>query len=660
MAKRLPIAHTLITEPAPPNSRIRPSKAGGWRALVLIGVHILIGLHITHWLVAGETVTPVEPSEAMAFARSSVINAGLIFFAAMILLTAVFGRYFCGWGCHLVALQDLCRHWMLKLGITPKPLRSRMLAWVPALAFFYMFLWPAVYRAWIGDDWSVRAVELTTSAFWATFPGWIVGGLTFLICGFACVYFLGAKGFCTYACPYGAIFAAADRVAPMRIRVTDACSQCGHCTAVCSSNVRVHEEVRDWGMVVSPGCMKCHDCVSVCPKGALYYGAGPIPLFAKPRREPSERAPKAIQWREEWLLASVFAATFLIARGLYGLVPFLMALGVAGVVAFLALTTLRLWTQPTLERPGLRLKRGGRLLPAGRLYLAMMALLLVFLLHSAVLRWHDSRADAVFQQAQAARVALLAAPGQTLQPSDADRTRLRSGLDSLKRVEDWGLFVTYGAAARRAWLAALLGEVSELPQYTELAIARGELPAEMYQLRAHAALLRGNSADAISFWHRAIELAPEHAEPALALGLYLAQSGSVDGALTVFDTALTHVPGSPELWYNAGLARALSGQAEAAIPQFQEALRLRPSYLEARENLAGLYASLGRYAESAEQFRLAIEQSPRDADTRVLYARVLIELGQLDSARTQVDQALAIDATNANAAQIHAELTGRE
>ena len=48
--------------------------------------------------------------------------------------------------------------------------------------------------------------------FWATFPGWIVGALTFLVCGFVAVYFLGAKGFCTYACPYGAVFSCADKV----------------------------------------------------------------------------------------------------------------------------------------------------------------------------------------------------------------------------------------------------------------------------------------------------------------------------------------------------------------------------------------------------------------------------------------------------------------
>jgi ferredoxin-type protein NapH len=249
--------------PAKAAAKPRQSKMGKWRAAVLIAVHVIIALHIAHWLTTGSTVTPVEPSEAMAFSRASIVNAGLIFFAATILLTAIFGRFFCGWACHVVALQDLCRWMMLKVGITPRPLKSRLLLWVPVFAFVYMFLWPLAYRIYIGDSLAVRGSEMTTSHFWATFPGWVVGGLTFLVCGFACVYFLGAKGFCTYACPYGAMFAAVDKLAPMRIRVTDACESCGHCTAVCSSNVRVHEEVRDWGMVVSPGCMKCGDCVSV-------------------------------------------------------------------------------------------------------------------------------------------------------------------------------------------------------------------------------------------------------------------------------------------------------------------------------------------------------------------------------------------------------------
>ena len=116
--------------------------------------------------------------------------------------------------------------------------------------------------------------HLVTTNFWETFPSVAVAIPFLFICGFMTVYFLGQKGFCTYACPYGGFFGLADKLSPGKIRVTDACNQCGHCTATCTSNVLVHAEVKQYGMVVDPGCMKCMDCISVCPNDALYFGFG--------------------------------------------------------------------------------------------------------------------------------------------------------------------------------------------------------------------------------------------------------------------------------------------------------------------------------------------------------------------------------------------------
>ena len=139
------------------------------------------------------------------------------------------------------------------------------------------------------------------------------------------VYFLGSKGFCTYACPYGGFFALADKVAPGKIRVTDACNQCGHCTAVCTSNVMVHAEVKAYGMVVDPGCMKCMDCVSVCPNDALYFGFGrPVDRRA-PRPAPKHYS--ADLARGSSLALAVFAVSFWAVWDVYQLVPMLMALG---------------------------------------------------------------------------------------------------------------------------------------------------------------------------------------------------------------------------------------------------------------------------------------------------------------------------------------------
>ncbi len=634
---------------------------GKWRALALIGVHVIAGLHIAHWLATGSTVTPVEPSEAMAFSRASIVNAGLIFFAATILLTAFFGRFFCGWGCHLVALQDFCRWLMLKVGITPRPFRSRLLLFVPGLAFVYMFLWPAIYRLYLGDSLAVRGTELTTSHFWDTFPGLVVGILTFLTCGFATVYFLGAKGFCTYACPYGAIFAAADKVAPMRIRVTDACESCGHCTAVCTSNVRVHEEVRDWGMVVSPGCMKCGDCVSSCPKDALYYGLGPIPWLAKPRAvkvDPASRPRAPLAWGEEIFLAVAFAAAFFTVRGLYGLVPFLMSLGVAGIVAYLALTTWRLFRRESVERPGLRLKRDGRLLPGGRLYLAAMALLLLFLVHSAAIQVVSQEADRAFAATAGARSALLAAADlETPIPAEA-RKLAAQGIARLEQLRRFGLVETRGTAAKLAELHAVQGAPAASAAAAREALAKNELPGEMHALLARAFLAAGEPAAARSEWEAAIAARPDAPEPYLALGIFLARGGDISAGQQVFDRGLAFIYTSPQLFYNAALSRALLGDAASSIPLFEQALALDPRYLEARENLAGVLASLGRFAESVEHYRLAVAEAPRDAATRILLARALLGLQRGPEAAEELRQALAIDPGSGEARQLLDALGG--
>jgi ferredoxin/Flp pilus assembly protein TadD len=559
---------------------------------VLIGVHLVIAAHIAHWLTAGRTMTPVEPSEAMAFARDGVANAGLIFFAVAALATAIFGRWFCGWGCHLVALQDLCRWLLEKIGLRPQPLRSRLLAWVPVAAFVYMFLWPAAWRLWNGGSFRQVETEWTTTHFWATFPGWLVGGLTFLVCGFATVYFLGAKGFCTYACPYGALFAAADRVAPMRIRVTDACEGCGHCTAVCTSNVRVHQEVRDYGMVVDPGCMKCGDCVSVCPKDALYFGAGPIALFAKPRVPGPEPRRFPLAGWEEGVLAVTFVAAFFSFRGLYGLVPFLMALGLAGVLAYLVLVAARLAVQPNGTLRGMALKRGGRLLPAGRGFLAVLGVVALFWGHSAFVHLHATLGAREFRAAEGLRAAFLDATADTATMTAAERDRLLAARRHLEAAERWGLVPGQWQALRLAWLSAIFADRDGLERHAALAIGRGEALAEVHQLVARSAWLRGDVPAAAAAYERAIAAAPDEAGPYLGLGVLAARAGDLDAARAAFDRGQARLPDSADLAYNAALVRALAGDLPGAIAGFERTLVLAPGHRAARENLAAARAAL--------------------------------------------------------------------
>ncbi len=154
-----------ISLPVVKTTTIRPSKSGRRRAVVLIIVHVLVAIHIALWIATGETMTPLEPSESMEFSKHSIVNAGLIFFALTILSTLVFGRWFCGWACHLVALQDLSRWILAKFKLRPKAVRLGILGTVPLIAFVYMFIGPVIYRLLHGDSLGVRGYQLTTDSF---------------------------------------------------------------------------------------------------------------------------------------------------------------------------------------------------------------------------------------------------------------------------------------------------------------------------------------------------------------------------------------------------------------------------------------------------------------------------------------------------------------
>ncbi len=296
----------LAQSPAPKTfpakaAGIRKSTAGRWRAAALLLLNLLMVAHVIQWWIMGKTISPIEPSETMHTLQRGAINAGFIFFSLAILATMIFGRFVCGWGCHILALQDFCGWMLKKIGLTPKPFRSRLLIYVPLIAALYMFVWPTAYRLFASPDPGPLIPKFTnhlvTTNFWETFPSVAVAIPFLLICGFLTVYFLGQKGFCTYACPYGGFFGLADKFSPGKIRVTDACNQCGHCTATCTSNVLVHAEVREFKMVVDPGCMKCMDCISVCPNDALYFGFGK-PTIAAPK---SNAIPRnySLTWPEE-------------------------------------------------------------------------------------------------------------------------------------------------------------------------------------------------------------------------------------------------------------------------------------------------------------------------------------------------------------------------
>ncbi len=699
----------------PRHSQKPHSRMGKWRAIVLIAIHIAIAARIAQWQMTGSAISPIEPSESMQTLETGIINAGFVFFLSAILLTMVFGRFICGWACHIVALQDFCGWIMKKCGIRPTPFRSRLLVLVPLGLALYMFVWPTFKRVALVPtlDRFAPAIadligrpapfpvdgfrtEFIVEDFWATFPGLFIAIPFLLIIGFASVYFLGAKGFCTYGCPYGGFFYPADRLSVARIVVDDEkCDSNGHCTAVCTSNVRVHEEIKDFGSVVDPGCMKCLDCISACPTNALALKfAKPQILNRKPRRK---RKPRSfdLSWPEEIGLALVFLITLLATRGLYAVVPLLMAAGIAGIVTFLAYKAWRTVRVENVRFHGFQLRLRGRTTPTGWAWLTLTTIVLLLVGHSLAVNQYRWRADHAFERFELSKASLFAPSPPSFEQDKIDR--MRSTLDLYGKaspISEGGIGLAPNAESmlRMALLHLALGEpadsVALLERVGRIAGEADELTADREQVRILAGLAvarlaqnrpgvtRAEIEQAFASTREQTERAIENMRVALTenpdwwatrerLIDVLTQTGRPTLGVEEADRALETIPDTRKFARARGRAlldksRALRamGDPAGAFDALQEAAEVSPRDAVIRENLAAAYAQYKRDPDAAvRELLTAIQLQRSSADRYERLAALLISAGRNDEALDAFSEALKrVDDKSAFAERIEQNL----
>lgn len=678
--------------------RVRPSRAGKWRAYSLLSVHVFMIAHFVQWMLAGETISPVEPSESMETITSGKINAGFIFFAVALLATLILGRWVCGWGCHLIAYQDLTLWVLKKLRLRPKPFATRLFWLVPLTAAIYMFVWPELVRLYIGADRPPTTWHVTTTGFWDTFPQYGIAILTVLSCGVAIIYFLGPKGFCTFACPYGAFFGLTDKLAVGRIRVTDACHECGHCTSVCTSNVRVAEEVKLYKMVVDPGCMKCMDCVTVCPNDALYFGFGPPSLGRQPIAPPAKRR-FDLTLAEEIFALIVFLGVFLAYRGLYGRVPFLMSLGIAGVGAFLIMKAIRIAYAPDVLIQRTRLKIGGRLQPLGTAFLVAVFVLVVFTVHSGIWRFHDWQGQRAFSHSPPETFRWQYDPAGPPGSRDPHRAGVDTAIHHLEFCKRWGLYPTPENDLQRAWLYVCADRLKKAAECVQAALDRNPEDFSTWMNLAKVLTAAGELADARSAFERALKLEttqrekwarkvtdnplngsarlwtewgmflahmgeadaaltalkfacnydPQFADGQLALGDHRLRMDNPDAARKAFIAAVMIAPQRPEAYEALRIINKSQQHYDRAVTEYRTAIKDRPDISSLRNNLAYALSELNRYQEAAAEYREALRLAPGAWATRADYGALLLILGDATGAIEQYRQIVGAEPQNAEA-----------
>ncbi|MEK7730409.1 MAG: tetratricopeptide repeat protein, partial [Planctomycetota bacterium] len=323
------------------------------------------------------------------------------------------------------------------------------------------------------------------------------------------------------------------------------------------------------------------------------------------------------------------------------------------------------------------LRGEGRLSRAGRAYVGAMALLLIFVGHSAFVRFHEyfglrqvlalNETDPAANDALAGRALahLVTADRWGLIPNERVERGLATATFTLGRFDD---VLTYAnrylsrhptdsaiqltvartrtrtgdldggerefrsiaanidannAAARPLWLTAKT-------ELAELLARRGDFRRAEAELRAVVAMApdragvhadlggalaeMGRFDEAINELTHALRLDPTLGGAAYNLGTLLLHLGRVEEAIVALDQAARLIVDDADLYNNLGSALLRSGQLDEAQRQLQRALSLSPNHADAHFNLGMVFAARSNAEQAADHLRRAASLDPRYAE----------------------------------------------
>ena len=229
-------------------------------------------LFATVFSALGEVVTALA---AGTFTLTGMA-APLVILAVVLLITALWGRVFCGWLCAFGALGDLLGWIARKLRIPQLPRSERAdraLRWIKygVLMFAAIAMWALALPIDTGySPWS--AFGMLTS--------WNPAVMRAVLSTVGCVLLLGImiaslfveRFFCRYLCPLGALLALVSKRRLFRVeRKATLCSGCAACTRACPMNVAVHAD----DAAASGECISCLRCTGACHADCLDAKASP-------------------------------------------------------------------------------------------------------------------------------------------------------------------------------------------------------------------------------------------------------------------------------------------------------------------------------------------------------------------------------------------------
>ena len=206
----------------------------------------------------------------------STLSGSLVTLLAVVGVTALWGRFFCGYLCTFGAMQEL-------LAFAGKKLLPGLKKVPETPDKVLKFMKYGVLLSVVLFVWALQLPVESTLSPWGVFGVLLSGNLSVmadaiptlgfgLLLGILILSLFVERVFCRYLCPLGALFTPLSAGRLFRIRrLETACTGCQACTRSCAMGVTVHED----SCVRSGECIDCMKCLAACHPQALKTAPAP-------------------------------------------------------------------------------------------------------------------------------------------------------------------------------------------------------------------------------------------------------------------------------------------------------------------------------------------------------------------------------------------------
>ncbi len=199
-------------------------------------------------------------------------GSSLVYSVSVLAITAMMGRFFCGFLCSFGAMGDLMWAIARKLKIKPITIDQENDSVFKMIKYGLLLL--IVVLVWVLGIVNISGSNNPWDVFgtYSTLSGWnnlnllfSLGGLLLLTIMIASLFI--ERFFCRYLCPLGAIFVPVSHFRFFRLKKhrSTCLNNCSACTRKCSMGI----DLTGVDRVSSGECIDCFKCAAICPAGNI-------------------------------------------------------------------------------------------------------------------------------------------------------------------------------------------------------------------------------------------------------------------------------------------------------------------------------------------------------------------------------------------------------